>query len=31
MKPQARVDGISARRLLEGIMKEVRPDAGAER
>lgn len=31
LRPQARVDGVSARELLEGILGEIRPAVGNER
>ena len=31
LRPQARVDGVGARELLEGILMQMRPEAGAER
>ena len=31
LRPQARVDGVSARELLDEILKDVRPSAGADR
>ena len=31
LRPQARVDGVSARELLDEILKNVRPSAGADR
>ena len=31
LRPQARVDGVSARELLAEILMQVRPEAGAER
>ena len=31
LRPQARVDGVNGRDVLEGILNEVRPTAGAKR